>query len=132
MPASILPHFHAILIQIIILCKTFLDFLEKSFCRPFLKIAMNTAGTAVFPGERLPVNSRPQDINYGFKNLSGIHWFSASSLPALICFGFITFHFRFAIRFLHAILFLLTEYDALSHLIDSHFINQEESAPVFY
>ena len=81
--------------QVIVLCKTFFpELLKKSFCRSSLKIAMNAAGTAVFPGERLPLNSPPQDINYGFKNLSGIHWFSASSFPAPICFGFITFHFR--------------------------------------
>ena len=67
---------------------------EKTFCRPFLKIAINAAGTAVFSGERLPLNSRSQDINDGFKNLSRIHCFSAVSFPTLICFGFITFRFR--------------------------------------
>ena len=35
------------------------------------------------------------------------------------------FQFRFAIRFLHAILFLQTEYDAMLHHIDCQFINPE-------
>ena len=39
--------------------------------------------------------------------------------------------FWFAIRFLHAILFLLTEYDALLHLIDCQFINMEKSVTCF-
>ena len=41
------------------------------------------------------------------------------------------FQFRFAITFLHAILFLLTEYDALLHLIDCQFINMEKSVTCF-
>ena len=47
---------------------------------------MNVAEVAVFFWERLPLNSRLQDLNYGFKNLSGIHGVSISSLPTLICF----------------------------------------------
>ena len=35
--------------------------------------------------------------------------------------------FRFAIRIFHAILFLLTEYDAMLHHIDCQFINPEKS-----
>ena len=37
----------------------------------------------------------------------------------------------FAITFLHAILFLLTEYDTLLHLIDCQFINMEKSVTCF-